>query len=51
MTEPRLRDEIERVKSDYEPLLPIEQKLIWFTFAAGVILLVALVFVSHAFVQ
>jgi len=50
MTEPRLTDELKRMKSEYEPLLPIEHKLIWCTLAAGVILLVALVLVSRAFV-
>jgi len=48
MAEPRLTDELQKMKSEYEPLLPIEQKLIWGTFAAGVILLVALVLISRA---
>jgi len=50
MTEPRLTEELDRMKGEYEPLLPIESKLIWWTFAAGVILLAALVLVSRAFV-
>jgi len=50
MTEPRLMEELERMKGEYEPLLPIERKLIWFTFGAGIILLLALVLVSRAFV-
>jgi len=50
MTEPRLTDELERMKSEYEPLLPIEHKLIWCTLAAGLILLIALVLISRAFV-
>ena len=50
MTEPRLTEELEKMKGEYEPLLPIERKLIWYTFAAGVILLAALVLISRAFV-
>jgi hypothetical protein len=50
MTEPRLADELSRMESEYEPLLPIESKLIWYTFGAGVVLLVALVLISRAFV-
>jgi len=34
------------MESEYEPLLPIENKLIWYTFGIGVVLLVALVLVS-----
>lgn len=49
MTEPRLSEELQKMKGEYEPLLPIEHKLIWFTFGAGVILLVALVLISRAF--
>ena len=47
MTEPRLSEELERMKGEYEPLLPVERKLIWFSFAAGVILLAALVIISR----
>ena len=50
MTEPRIADEMQKMKEEYEPLLPVEQKLIWYTFAAGVVLLVALVLLSRAFV-
>ena len=50
MTEPRLSDELQKMKSEYEPLLPIERKLIWYTFATGVVLLAALVLISRAFV-
>ena len=50
MTEPRLADELQKMESEYEPLLPIERKLIWYTFATGVVLLVALVLISRAFV-
>jgi len=50
MTEPRLADELQKMESEYEPLLPIERKLIWYTFATGVVLLAALVLISRAFV-
>ena len=33
-----------------EPLLPIEKKLIWYTFATGIVLLGAMVLISRAFV-
>lgn len=49
MTEPQLTDELRRMESEYEPLLPIENKLIWYTFGSGVVLLVALVLVSRFF--
>jgi len=50
MSEPRLTEELEKMKGEYEPLLPIERKLIWFTFGAGVVLLAALVLISRAFI-
>lgn len=50
MNEPHLAEELEKMKGEYEPLLPIELKLIWFTFGAGVILLAGLVLISRAFV-
>ena len=46
MPEPQLTDEMRRMESEYEPLLPIENKLIWYTFGIGLVLLVALVLVS-----
>jgi hypothetical protein len=49
MPEPRLTDELRRMESEYEPLLPIEKKLIWYTFGTGVVLLVALVLLSKLF--
>jgi|HubBroStandDraft_6_1064221.scaffolds.fasta_scaffold02468_2 hypothetical protein len=39
------------MESEYEPLLPIERKLIWYTFSTGVVLLVILVFFSRMFAQ
>lgn len=50
MTEPRLADELRKMEDEYEPLLPIEKKLIWYTFGTGIVLLVLLVLVSRAFV-
>jgi hypothetical protein len=47
MTEPRISDELRKMESEYEPLLPIEKKLIWYTFSAGVGLLVLLVLISR----
>lgn len=49
MTEPRLSEELRKMESEYEPLLPVENKLIWYTFGVGVVLLVLLVVVSRAF--
>lgn len=48
MPEPRLSDEIRRMESEYEPLLPVEKKLIWFTFGTGIVLLVGLVLLSRS---
>ena len=38
------------MKSEDEPLLPIEKKLIWHTFGTRVVLLVGLVLLSRLFV-
>jgi hypothetical protein len=35
------------MESEYEPLLPIESKLIWYTFGTGVVLLVGLVLLGR----
>jgi hypothetical protein len=50
MKEPRLADELRKMESEYEPLLPIERKLIWYTFGSGIVLLILLVLLSRAFV-
>ena len=50
MTEPRLLDELQKMEKEYEPLLPVERKLVWYTFATGVALLAVLVLISRAFV-
>jgi hypothetical protein len=49
MSQPRLAEELQKMESEYEPLLPIERKLIWYTFATGVVLLAALVIISRVF--
>ena len=49
MAEPRISEELEKMKGEYEPLLPIESQLIWYTFGAGIILLAVLVLISRAF--
>jgi len=35
-------------KMEYEPLNAVEQKLIWYTFTSGVVLLVVLVYLSRS---
>lgn len=45
--QPRLADEIE--KMEYEPLLPVEKKLIGWSIVLGVVLLVFLTWVSYTF--
>ena len=45
--EPKIAHEIE--KMPYEPLLPIEKKLIAWSLAAGVVLMVILILVSRIF--
>ncbi len=47
MAEPKIKEEMQKMKEEYEPLLPVEQKLIWGTFCTGVVLLVALVLISR----
>jgi hypothetical protein len=51
MTEPRLSEELEKMNAEYEPLLPVERALIWWTFGTGVALLVILVVVSRTFLR
>ncbi|MGB8769567.1 MAG: hypothetical protein WCC92_08130 [Candidatus Korobacteraceae bacterium] len=50
MTEPYLADELRKMEGEYEPLLPVERKLIWYTFGSGIVLLILLVLLSRAFV-
>jgi hypothetical protein len=49
MADVRLKDELQRMEAEKEPLLPVEQKLIWYTFGVGVVLLFVLVFISRAY--
>ncbi len=39
--------ELKKMEQEYEPLLPIEKKLIGYTFVTGLILLVVLVIISR----
>ena len=49
MADVRLKDELHRMEVEKEPLLPIERKLIWYTFGTGVVLLFVLVMISRAY--
>jgi hypothetical protein len=44
---PKIADELE--KMEYEPLLPVEKKLIAWSIGLGVVLLALLVWVSYTF--
>jgi hypothetical protein len=50
MSEPRVAEELKKMESEYEPLLPVERKLIWYTFGTGVLLLAIFVLISRWFV-
>jgi hypothetical protein len=45
--QPKIAREIE--KMPYEPLLPIEKKLIGWSLVLGVVLMAILIFISHTF--
>lgn len=47
--EPKLVDELKKMDMEYEPLLPIEKKLIGWSLIIGVVLLGVLVWVSYTF--
>jgi hypothetical protein len=49
MADVRLKDELKKMEVEKEPLLPVEKKLIWYTFGTGVILLFVLVLLSRAY--
>lgn len=49
MADVRLKDELKKMGVEKEPLLPVEKKLIWYTFGTGVILLFVLVLLSRAY--
>ena len=48
---PNLVKELEQMEEEYEPLLPIEKKLIAWSIATGVALLGILVWLSHAYFE
>ena len=45
--QPRLAEEME--KMEYEPLLPVEKKLILWSITLGVVLLIVLTWVSYTY--
>jgi hypothetical protein len=47
MEKPKVGEEMRKMA--HEPLLPIEKKLIGWSFGLGVVLLIVLVFISKAF--
>jgi hypothetical protein len=47
--QPKLGDEMRKMV--YEPLLPIEKKLIVWSLSLGIVLLVALVLISRVFIS
>ena len=49
MEQPKIREEIQKMA--YEPLLPIEKKLIGWSLGLGIVLMVILVAVTKAFVH
>lgn len=49
MEQPRVGEEMRKMA--YEPLLPIEKKLIGWSFGLGVVLLIVLVVVAKAFLK
>ena len=49
MEQPKVGEEMRKMA--HEPLLPIEKKLIAWSFGLGVVLLIVLVFASKAFLR
>ena len=49
MEQPRVGEEMQKMA--YEPLLPVEKKLIAWSFGLGVVLLVVLVVLARAFLH
>jgi hypothetical protein len=47
--QPKVGEEMRKMA--YEPLLPVEKRLIAWSFGLGVVLLVILVFISHVFIK
>ena len=48
---PDLVKELDQMDEEYEPLLPIEKKLISWSIIIGVVALGVLVFLSHAYFE
>jgi len=48
-TEPKLSDEIAKMEEEYEPLQPVEKKLIATSLILGTVLLGILVIISYTF--
>jgi len=44
---PKIGDELKKMQQDYEPLLPVEKKLIAWSLGVGLVLLVVLYCVSR----
>ena len=52
MTEqPKIAEELDKMEAEYEPLLPIEKKLIGWSVGLGVCLIGVLVWISRAFIK
>jgi hypothetical protein len=49
--QPNLVDELRRMEGEYEPLLPVEKKLIAWSLCLGVTLLALLVWLSKTFFE
>ncbi|HTO49945.1 MAG TPA: hypothetical protein VML91_20085 [Burkholderiales bacterium] len=49
MEQPKVGEEIQKMQ--YEPLLPIEKKLIGWSLGLGIVLLIVLVAVARAFLK
>jgi hypothetical protein len=49
MKQSKIGEEIQ--KMPYEPLLPIEKKLIGWSLGIGIVLMVVLVLITHAFLK
>jgi hypothetical protein len=45
----KLSEELEKMELEYEPLLPVEKKLIGWSIAIGLGLIGVLVWISHTF--
>ncbi len=46
---PKIADELKKMDAEYEPLLPVEKKLIGWSIGLGVVGLAILVWISYTF--